>query len=111
MNIKPFYFYLNHDSQEDKRSASAVGKNNWIQLTERLTSKTHFEKSKKAKVEMFTWDSSGCMSKESVSIVDYKRHKRPKRVNITVEDVAHHAVKHQIWFTSLKQTMISHLLP
>ena len=28
----------------------------------------------KVKVEMFTWDSSGCMSKESVSIMYYQRH-------------------------------------
>ncbi len=47
---------------------------NWIQLTERLTGgKTQFE-SQKVKVEMFTWDSSGCMSKESVSIMYYQRH-------------------------------------
>lgn len=28
---------------------------------------------------MFTWDSSGCMNKESVSIMDYKRHKQNAR--------------------------------
>lgn len=30
--------------------------------------------SQKVKVEMFTWDSSGCMSKENVSIMYYQRH-------------------------------------
>lgn len=46
---------------------------NWIQLTERLMGKTQFE-SQKFKGEKFTWNSSGCMDKESVSIMYYQRH-------------------------------------
>lgn len=50
-----------------------LGKN-WIQLTERLMGKIQLE-SQKFKGEKFTWDSSGCMGKESVSIMYYQRHK------------------------------------
>lgn len=46
---------------------------NWIQLTERLTGRTQLE-SQKVKLEMFTWDFSGCMSEESVSFMYYHRH-------------------------------------
>lgn len=90
LRVKKHHFYPEIKAEGKGRKVHLD--KNWIQVAERLTgAKTQFER-QKVKVEMFTWDSSGCMSKENVSIMCYQRHtnrliekakRRISKVNIT----------------------------
>lgn len=74
--MKKVYLYpeVKAEGKGEGRGSKVQLEKKWIQQTERLTEgKTQVE-IQKVKVEMFTWDSSGCMSKESVSIMYYQRH-------------------------------------